>query len=96
MIDSGRIVRRIKLPLKGIKVARFAAAYEEVDDVLKSLGLKYDMSGFPYVRISTGSTQEDLNSILVHSGLRVLEFRDLTIAEIYGDVLNDVSVTVQS
>ena len=96
VIDSGRIVRRIKLPLEGMKVVRFAAAYEEVDEVLKSLDLKYDISGFPYVRISAGSTQEDLNSMLVHSGLRVLEFRDLTIAEIYRGVLNDVSVTVQS
>lgn len=96
VIDNGRILRRVKLPLEGVKVARFAAAYEEVDAILKSLGLKYDMSGFPYVRISTGSAQEDLNSVLVHSGLRVLEFRDLTIAEIYGDVLNDVGVTVQS
>ncbi|PYB69135.1 hypothetical protein DMB44_00350 [Thermoplasma sp. Kam2015] len=96
VIDSGRIVRRIELPLEWMKVVRFAAEYEKVDDVLKSLGLKYDMSRFPYVRIGADSTQEDLNSILVHSGLRVLEFRDLTIAEIYGDVLNDVSGTVQS
>ncbi|GGM77638.1 hypothetical protein GCM10007108_14700 [Thermogymnomonas acidicola] len=95
VMDSGRIVRRIHLPLKYVSVVRFAQGYGEVEQKLKSLGLDYDMSRFPLVRISHGNEGEDVNSLLVNNGLTVLEFRKVTVAELYGDVLNELGVAVQ-